>query len=64
MTNNINRYVPRLQNVENIIKYSKMSYSKLIKLNRETNYPAYSGRLTKLQLIYQLTFLRDAPDEA
>ena len=59
--NDTKQYLPTLKNVENIIKYSKMSYSKLIKINREDNYPAYNGRLSKLQLIYQLAFLRDAP---
>ena len=53
----------KLRHIEKIIKYSKMSYSELIKINREDNYPAYSGRLTKLQLIYQLVFLMDAPDK-
>lgn len=49
-----------LGDIEKIIKLSKKSYSDLIKMNKDLE-RSYTGRLTKNQLIYQITFLRDAP---
>ena len=48
-----------LCHIERIIKLSKKSYSELIKMNKNLE-RAYTGRLTKNQLIYQIVFLRDA----
>lgn len=49
-----------IQNIADIIKYSKMSVQRLRKLNKE-NGRLYNGKeLTKYQLIYQLTYLMDA----
>lgn len=51
----------RISEIKKIVKLSKKSISELRKLNPER---AYNGKdLTKYQLIYQIVFLRDAPEE-
>jgi hypothetical protein len=53
----------RIVNIKDIIRYSKMSTRKLRRLNIQ-NGRLYTGKeLSREELIYQLTFIRDAPTE-
>jgi hypothetical protein len=52
-----------INHIKMISKLSKLPKSKLIALNKKQE-RLYTGReLTKYQLIFQLTFLMDAPNE-
>lgn len=49
-----------LRNIKEIIRLSKINKNELMKLNPER---AYNGKeLTKNQLIYQIVFFMDAPN--
>ncbi len=51
----------KIKHIKEIIELSKKSKRKLRKLNDER---AYNGKeLTKEQLIFQIVFLMDSPDE-
>jgi hypothetical protein len=50
-----------IQHIEQIIKLSKYSTSKLKRLNQEYDRLYTGPELTKPELIYQLTFIMDAP---
>jgi len=53
----------KIRHIKKIIKLSKLPKSKLIKMNEDLE-RAYTGEeLTKEQLIFQITFLMDAPDD-
>jgi len=52
-----------IENVKRIAKLSKKSKKELRQLNRELE-RAYTGKeLSKWQLIFQIVFLKDAPDK-
>lgn len=51
----------KISNVREIALLSKKSIAELRKLNPHGAF--YNDKLTKYQLIYQIVFLRDAPNE-
>lgn len=51
----------RISNIEEIIRLSRFSLRKLRRLNREQDRLYTGPELTKAELIFQLTFKRDAP---
>ena len=53
----------RLDHIQTIIDLSQKSKSELLKLNRELERAYHNSDMSKAQLIYQITFLRDAPEE-
>lgn len=53
----------KLSYIDEIVRLSKLPIKQLRKMNKEDNYPCYNGTgLKRNQLIYQLVFKRDAPD--
>lgn len=48
--------------IEKIIHFSKLSVPELRKLNANEHHLYQGKELTKIQLVFQLVFLMDAPD--
>lgn len=53
---------PKLSDIERILKMAHWPMSKLRQKNAELE-RAYNGKRSRAQLVYQIVFLRDAPDE-
>jgi hypothetical protein len=51
----------RISNIEEIMRLSRFSLRKLRRLNREQDRLYTGDELTKAELVFQLTFLRDSP---
>lgn len=52
----------KLRQIAKIIELSKLPKEQLRELNEGLHWAYTGSELTKLQLIYQITFLADAPD--